>query len=135
PARPRRRGHRGDHRPAVRDRRGAHGLRRHPDRGHARRRSAAPHLLTEETPAAGRPPSEGDSDMCPGIPGRVGEIGDPEELLADQDLRADDWVLVHVGFAMAKIDEEEAKLTIEAMKKLGQAYTDEIEAFNSTAII
>ena len=87
-----------------------------------------------------------------GIPGRVVEIVDPEQhlakvdvgglqrtisvrLLADQDLRADDWVLVHVGFAMAKIDEEEAKLTIEAMKKLGQAYTDEIEAFNSTAII
>ena len=47
----------------------------------------------------------------------------------------DDWVLVHVGFAMAKIDETEALLTLAAVKKLGEAYTTEIEAFDSSAIV
>jgi hydrogenase expression/formation protein HypC len=90
--------------------------------------------------------------MCLGIPGQVVEIVDAEQslakvevsgvrrtisvrLLADEDLRTGDWVLVHVGFAMAKIDEEEAALTLAAMKKLGQAYDDELEAFDSTSIV
>jgi hydrogenase expression/formation protein HypC len=47
----------------------------------------------------------------------------------------DDWVLVHVGFAMAKIDETEALLTLAAVKKLGEAYTTEVEAFDSSAIV
>jgi hydrogenase expression/formation protein HypC len=47
----------------------------------------------------------------------------------------DDWVLVHVGFAMAKIDETEALLTLAAVKKLGDPYTSEIEAFDSSAIV
>ena len=47
----------------------------------------------------------------------------------------DDWVLIHVGFAMAKIDETEALLTLAAIKKLGDAYTTELEAFDSSAII
>nr|PZN38016.1 MAG: HypC/HybG/HupF family hydrogenase formation chaperone [Actinomycetota bacterium] len=90
--------------------------------------------------------------MCLGIPGKVVEIVDPGQhlakvevsgvrrtisvrLLADQQLGPGDWVLVHVGFAMAKIDEEEAALTLDAMRKLGQAYQDELEAFDSTAIV
>ncbi|WP_432989644.1 HypC/HybG/HupF family hydrogenase formation chaperone [Dactylosporangium sp. CA-233914] len=89
--------------------------------------------------------------MCLGIPGQIVEIVDPGaylakvdvngirrtisvRLLAEQDVAAGDWVLVHVGFAMAKIDEGEAALTIEAMRKMGQAYDDELAAFDSTAI-
>ncbi len=89
--------------------------------------------------------------MCLGIPAQVVEIVDAEQylakvdasgvqrtisvrLLAEEGLRTGDWVLVHVGFAMAKIDETEAKLTLAAMEKLGQAYRDEIEAFDSSAI-
>ncbi|KWX01206.1 HypC/HybG/HupF family hydrogenase formation chaperone [Carbonactinospora thermoautotrophica] len=89
--------------------------------------------------------------MCLGIPAQVVEIVDAEQhlakvdaggvqrtisvrLLAEEGLRTGDWVLVHVGFAMAKIDENEAKLTRAAMEKLGQAYRDEIEAFDSSAI-
>ncbi|MEU9890555.1 HypC/HybG/HupF family hydrogenase formation chaperone [Sphaerisporangium sp. NPDC051011] len=89
--------------------------------------------------------------MCLGIPGQVVEIVDAGQhlakvdvsglrrvisvrLVADQSLGAGDWVLVHVGFAMAKIDETEARLTLAAMEKLGQAYLDEIEAFDSSAI-
>src|ERR1700677_1926169 len=89
--------------------------------------------------------------MCLGIPGRIVEITDPANYLAKVDvsgvqrtisvrlLETDmpaphDWVLAHVGFAMAKIDETEALLTLAAIKKLGEAYTTEIEAFDSSAI-
>jgi hydrogenase expression/formation protein HypC len=39
-----------------------------------------------------------------------------------------DWVLIHVGFAMAKIDESEAQRTLEGLQLMGQAYTDEVRA-------
>ena len=51
------------------------------------------------------------------------------------EVRVGDYVLVHVGFAMAKIDETEALLTLAAVKKLGEAYITEIEAFDSSAIV
>jgi hydrogenase expression/formation protein HypC len=90
--------------------------------------------------------------MCLGIPGQVVEIVDAENhlakvdvngikrtisvrLLAKDNLTAGDWVLVHVGFAMAKIDQREADLTLEAVRQMGQSYTDELSAFNSTAIV
>lgn len=90
--------------------------------------------------------------MCLGIPGRIVEITDAANCLATVDVSgvqrtisvqlletnmpmADDWVLVHVGFAMAKIDEAEALLTMAAMQKLGEAYTDELDSFHSTSII
>jgi hydrogenase expression/formation protein HypC len=90
--------------------------------------------------------------MCLGIPGRIVEITDAKNYLAKVDVsgvqrtisvrlledempESDDWVLVHVGFAMAKIDETEALLTLAAVQKLGDAYTNEIEAFDSSAIV
>ncbi|MFI5953071.1 HypC/HybG/HupF family hydrogenase formation chaperone [Cryptosporangium sp. NPDC051539] len=90
--------------------------------------------------------------MCLGIPGRVTELTDPAEhlakvevsgvrriisvrLLAGQGLEVGDWVLVHVGFAMAKIDEREAQLTLDAAKKMGREYLDELDAFTSTRIV
>lgn len=89
--------------------------------------------------------------MCLGIPGRIVEITDAAEYLAKVDVSGvqrtisvrlleddmpepDDWVLVHVGFAMAKIDEAEALLTLAAIQKLGEAYAAEMEAFDSSAI-
>ncbi|MGO9509597.1 MAG: HypC/HybG/HupF family hydrogenase formation chaperone [Mycobacterium sp.] len=89
--------------------------------------------------------------MCLGIPGRIVEITDPVNYLAKVDVSGvrrtisvrlldddmpepDDWVLIHVGFAMAKIDETEALLTLAAVKQLGEAYTTELEAFDSSAI-
>jgi hydrogenase expression/formation protein HypC len=56
-------------------------------------------------------------------------------LLEDDPPTPDDWVLVHVGFAMAKIDETEALLTLAAIKKLGDAYATEIAAFDTSAIV
>jgi len=90
--------------------------------------------------------------MCLGIPGQVIEMVDAENhlakvevsgirrtisvrLLARENLLVGDWVLVHVGFAMAKIDQHEADLTLEAIKAMGQAYDDELSAFDSTAIV
>jgi hydrogenase expression/formation protein HypC len=90
--------------------------------------------------------------MCLGIPARLVEITDPAgrlakvdvngvqrtisiRLLDGQPLEPGDWVLVHVGFAMARIDQHEADRTLAAVKKMGQSYYDEVEAFNSTAIV
>ena len=54
------------------------------------------------------------------------------KLLEDDLPEPDEWVLVHVGFAMAKIDEKEALLTLDAVQKLGTAYTDEMDAFRGS---
>lgn len=95
--------------------------------------------------------------MCLGIPGRVVEIIDPVEhramaevdgvrreislaLFNEQDdltledegtVGVGDWVLIHVGFAMSKIDEEEAAETLEVLKTFGEAYDSEMEEFGA----
>ncbi|MBO0728646.1 MAG: HypC/HybG/HupF family hydrogenase formation chaperone [Acidimicrobiaceae bacterium] len=83
--------------------------------------------------------------MCLGIPGQVVEFVDSHEhlakvdvsgvtrvinigLLEDEHLKAGDWVLIHVGFAMSKIDEEEANLALASLKLMGQSYDDELTA-------
>ncbi|MGB0866271.1 MAG: HypC/HybG/HupF family hydrogenase formation chaperone [Granulosicoccaceae bacterium] len=79
--------------------------------------------------------------MCLGIPGQITEITDPDQLLAkvsvagvkreiniacvvDADHPAQscvgDWVLVHVGFAMSRIDPDEAARTLEILDQLGE---------------
>ena len=35
-----------------------------------------------------------------------------------------DWVLVHVGFAMSRIDEREAQLTLDVLHQLGEAQAE-----------
>jgi hydrogenase expression/formation protein HypC len=50
------------------------------------------------------------------------------DLLEDESVAPGDWVLIHVGFAMAKIDESEAQRTLEGLQLMGQAYTDEVRA-------
>lgn len=78
--------------------------------------------------------------MCLGIPGQITEVTDETRQLAmvevsgvrrevslapvaDRPLSdlVGEWVLVHVGFAMAVIDEEEAAETLEALRGLGEA--------------
>ena len=83
--------------------------------------------------------------MCLGIPGQVVEVLDEDNqlakvdvsgvrrtinvaLLKDENLQPGEWVLIHVGFALSKIDEDEAHLTLEALEKVGQAYIDEMTA-------
>lgn len=86
--------------------------------------------------------------MCLGIPGRVVEITDAASKLGMVDVCGvrrqinlacvvneehpiescvGNWVLVHVGFAMSRIDEKEAQLTLDLLNQLGEAQT-EIEA-------
>ncbi|MFN8097758.1 MAG: HypC/HybG/HupF family hydrogenase formation chaperone [Dermatophilaceae bacterium] len=89
--------------------------------------------------------------MCLGIPGRVVDIVDADthiatvdvsgvrrdisvQLLADEGVGVGDWVLVHVGFAMAKIDEDEARFTLDQVARMGQAYRDELTAFTDSSI-
>ncbi len=55
-------------------------------------------------------------------------------LLGRDALAPGDWVLVHVGFAMSKIDEAEAAATLDLLRGLGQAYTDELDALAESDI-
>jgi hydrogenase expression/formation protein HypC len=83
--------------------------------------------------------------MCLGIPGEVVELLDSNthlakvdvagvrrniniDLLEDENVAPGDWVLIHVGFAMAKIDEAEAQRALASLQLMGQAYTDEVQA-------
>jgi hydrogenase expression/formation protein HypC len=45
-----------------------------------------------------------------------------------------DWVLVHVGFAMSKVDEEEARQTLELLQRMGESYEQELEDLKASAI-
>jgi hydrogenase expression/formation protein HypC len=45
-----------------------------------------------------------------------------------------DWVLIHVGFALSKIDEEEAMATHELLKQMGADYDQELEELKASAI-
>ena len=83
--------------------------------------------------------------MCLGIPGQIVELHPEIEhlarvdvsgvgrminigLLEDEHLVPGDWVLIHVGFAMSKIDEEEANLALASLKMMGEIFTDEVDA-------
>src|SRR5208337_4477512 len=83
--------------------------------------------------------------MCLGIPGEVIELHPEQPDLAKVDvsgvrrlvnigLLSDDppvpgeWVLIHVGFALSKIDEREAAAAMEFLEGIGQAYEEKIAA-------
>ena len=59
-------------------------------------------------------------------------------LLREDDGRLDlvpgEWILIHVGFALSKIDEAEAKAAMDFLEGIGQAYADEIEALMESRI-
>ncbi|WP_242873904.1 HypC/HybG/HupF family hydrogenase formation chaperone [Clostridium gasigenes] len=74
---------------------------------------------------------EGSSNMCVAIPGKIIEIYERESLVEFgkirkiintslvEDLKIGDYVLVHVGCAIDKMEEEEARETLEVFKTLG----------------
>ena len=91
--------------------------------------------------------------MCLGIPGKIVEVQDPARLLATVEVSGvrrvvsiacivdaahpaaaclGDWVLVHVGFAMSRIDADEAARTLALLTELGEAQA-EIEAMRASA--
>ena len=52
-------------------------------------------------------------------------------MVLDDGVKVDDWVLLHVGFAMSIINEEEAEAQLEFMRMLGGVYEEEVEAFSA----
>ena len=86
--------------------------------------------------------------MCLGIPGQIVEIIDAEKKLGKADVSVvkrvinlacivdednpiqstiGQWVLIHVGFAMSKIDEQEASRTLQLLNELGEAQREILE--------
>ena len=91
--------------------------------------------------SAGQPQPAGGSSRCLGIPGRIVEITDCERKLAKVEISGikreinlacivDDehplqscvgeWVIVHVGFALSRIDEAEAAATLRLLDEIGE---------------
>ncbi len=86
--------------------------------------------------------------MCLGVPGMVVEVGSGNDdqlarvdvsgvrrtvnvaLLEDEGLAVGDWVVIHVGFAMAKIDEEEARRALEGLQLMGEASADGLDGLS-----
>jgi hydrogenase expression/formation protein HypC len=88
--------------------------------------------------------------MCLAIPGQVVELVDQQNRLAQvevagvrrkvnvalvgEDVGAGDWVLIHVGFALSKVDEEEAQATLQLLQQMGDAYEQELEDLKTSVI-
>jgi hydrogenase expression/formation protein HypC len=89
--------------------------------------------------------------MCLGIPGEIVNIMSDRVdlamvdvcgvkrainigLLADDPPVPGDWILIHVGFALSKIDETEAAAALEFLESIGQAYADEMAALQASQI-
>jgi hydrogenase expression/formation protein HypC len=87
--------------------------------------------------------------MCLGIPGQIVEMHPHVDHLARDDVSGQgrmittgllknehlvpgDWVLIHVGFAMSKIDEQEAALALASLQMMGEMFTDEVDALMSS---
>jgi hydrogenase expression/formation protein HypC len=83
--------------------------------------------------------------MCVGIPGRIVSVDDPDNMTATVDVCGvrrrvniacivddshppkaclGDWVLVHVGFAMSRIDEAEAQETLRLLEELAEMQSE-----------
>jgi hydrogenase expression/formation protein HypC len=91
--------------------------------------------------------------MCLAIPGQIIEFVDEPNRLAQVDVAGvrrtinvglldaegdgvvpGDWVLIHVGFAISKVDEEEARATREQLERMGADYEQELEELKASAI-
>jgi hydrogenase expression/formation protein HypC len=91
--------------------------------------------------------------MCLAIPGQVVEMVDEANRLAKVEVAGvrrtvnvglldgevggvgpGDWVLIHVGFAMSKVDEAEAQTTLALLQQLGDAYEQELEDLKASVI-
>ncbi|HEX3229779.1 MAG TPA: HypC/HybG/HupF family hydrogenase formation chaperone [Pyrinomonadaceae bacterium] len=83
--------------------------------------------------------------MCLAIPGKIVEMVDEENRIAKveiggvrrgvnvgmlDDIKIGDYVLVHVGFAMSKVDEQQAEETLRLLQELG-SYQEELEQFKT----
>ena len=86
--------------------------------------------------------------MCLAIPGKIVEIVDAENsiakvevggvrrnvnvgMLEKEEALVGNYVLIHVGFAMTRIDEHEAKETLRILEEIGQ-FEPEFDQFKTT---
>jgi hydrogenase expression/formation protein HypC len=90
--------------------------------------------------------------MCLAIPAQVIELVDQDKRLAlvdvaglrrnvnvsllddDGGARPGDWVLVHVGFALSRVDEEEAQATLRLLEQMGSDFEQELEELKASVI-
>ena len=87
--------------------------------------------------------------MCLAIPGQVIEVVDEANRLAKVDVAGvkrtvnigllgdagpGDWVLIHGGFALSKVDEEEAFATLRLLQGMGEEYEQELEELKASVI-
>ncbi len=92
--------------------------------------------------------------MCLAIPGRIVEVIDEANRLATVEVagvrrtvniglldvdegggaQLGDWVLIHVGFALSKVDEDEAIATLRLLENMGAEYEQELEELKASAI-
>ncbi len=92
--------------------------------------------------------------MCLAIPGQVIEMTDEANRLArvevagvrrnvnvglldeeaDGPAMPGDWVLIHVGFAISRVDEEEAAATLRLLEEMGAEYEQELEELKASVI-
>jgi hydrogenase expression/formation protein HypC len=90
--------------------------------------------------------------MCLAIPGQIVEVVDEVNRLAkvdvagvqrnvniglldgDDEVTQGDWVLIHVGFALSKVDEAEAVATLKLLEGMGADYEQELEELKASAI-
>ncbi|HEY6377941.1 MAG TPA: HypC/HybG/HupF family hydrogenase formation chaperone [Candidatus Dormibacteraeota bacterium] len=88
--------------------------------------------------------------MCLAIPARLVEYADEERMYGKVELggvhrrvntsllvgpdatEPGEYVLVHVGFALSRVSEEEANETMRILEEMGPAYTDEIEQIRAS---
>jgi hydrogenase expression/formation protein HypC len=87
--------------------------------------------------------------VCLAIPGRILEVVDESNRLARVDVAGvrrtvniglldgagpGDWVLIHVGFAISLVDEEEARATRELLERMGTEYEQELRELRESVI-
>jgi hydrogenase expression/formation protein HypC len=91
--------------------------------------------------------------MCLAIPGKVMEVTDEANRLALVDVagvrrtvniglldadgataRPGDWVLIHVGFALSKVDEAEAAATLSLLQGMGRDFEQELHELRASVI-
>ena len=91
--------------------------------------------------------------MCLAIPGEVVEVVDEQNRLVAVEVAGvrrtvnvglldvdggaaeiGDWVLIHVGFALSKIDEGEARATLALLEEMGAEYEQELAELKASAV-
>lgn len=92
--------------------------------------------------------------MCLAIPGQLVEVVDETRRLArvsvagvrrvvsialldgaPEPVRPGDWVLIHVGFAISRVDENEALATLRLLEEMGTEYQQELHEIRASVAV